>query len=87
MLVAETKVTSYHELLIYFFKDDIKDKIVKSVFITACIAFFVLIGFSRIYLNAHWFSDVIAGFSLAIFWLTLFILLFRFLAIKETKFL
>jgi membrane-associated phospholipid phosphatase len=33
------------------------------------IATIVLIGFGRIYLNVHWFSDVVAGFLLGAFWL------------------
>jgi membrane-associated phospholipid phosphatase len=33
------------------------------------IAMIVLIGFGRIYLNVHWFSDVVAGFLLGVFWL------------------
>jgi membrane-associated phospholipid phosphatase len=33
------------------------------------IAMIVLIGFGRIYLNVHWFSDVVGGFLLGAFWL------------------
>ena len=62
--------------LIYCFKDDIKNKILKIMFITINIILFFLIGFSRIYLDAHWFSDVLAGFSLGLFWLSLIILVF-----------
>jgi membrane-associated phospholipid phosphatase len=31
------------------------------------------VGLSRIFLRAHWFSDVIAGFAIGVFWLTLWI--------------
>jgi undecaprenyl-diphosphatase len=31
----------------------------------------VAIGFSRMYLRAHWFSDVVGGFALGTFWLGL----------------
>lgn len=31
----------------------------------------LLIALSRVYLGAHWFSDVLAGLSLGIFWVTL----------------
>ncbi len=49
-------------LLIYFFKDEIRNKRARLVFIFANIFLILLIGFSRIYLNIHWFTDVIAGY-------------------------
>jgi membrane protein DedA with SNARE-associated domain/membrane-associated phospholipid phosphatase len=70
----------FFSLLIYFFKDDINNKIIKYLFIFGNIFIFMLIGFSRIYLNVHWFSDVIAGFSLGLFWTTLIILIFKYTA-------
>ncbi|HED06308.1 MAG TPA: phosphatase PAP2 family protein [Ignavibacteria bacterium] len=70
-------------LLAYAFKDDIKNKIVRILFMFGVLAVPVLIGISRVYLNVHWFSDVIAGFALGMFWLTLLVLVFRF--ITSTK--
>jgi len=67
----------FFSVLLYSFKDDIKKPIFKRLFITGNILLFILIGFSRIYLNVHWFSDVVAGFSLGLFWLTLLILVFK----------
>jgi undecaprenyl-diphosphatase len=69
--------TIFFSLLLYTFKDDIKNPIYKFLFVFGCITLFILIGFSRIYLNVHWFSDVIAGYSLGLFWLTLLILTFK----------
>jgi membrane-associated phospholipid phosphatase len=41
----------------------------RIVAVTLMIATVLAIGFSRIYLRAHWFSDVIAGWSIGIAWL------------------
>jgi undecaprenyl-diphosphatase len=75
-----TMATIFFFLLMYSFKDDIKNKLLKILFIAATAALFILIGFSRVYLNVHWLSDVIAGFALGLFWLTLLILLFKYAA-------
>jgi membrane-associated phospholipid phosphatase len=56
----------FFSLLIYFFKDEIKNKILKIIVISMGILLMVLIGFSRIYLHAHWISDVFAGYCLGI---------------------
>ncbi|MCW4025202.1 MAG: VTT domain-containing protein [Candidatus Bathyarchaeota archaeon] len=40
-----------------------------------------VVGFDRIYLNVHWFSDVLGGCLLGIFWLTVSILIFTLLTI------
>jgi undecaprenyl-diphosphatase len=67
----------FFSLLLYSFKDDIENKYTRALFVAANIGIFLLIGFSRIYLNVHYLSDVIAGFSFGLFWLTLLILFFK----------
>lgn len=74
-----TMATIFFALLLYAFKDDIKNTVLKTLFISSAILTFLLVGFSRVYLNVHWLSDVLAGFALGLFWLTLLILIFTFI--------
>lgn len=64
-------------LLIYCFKDEIKSLIWRRLFVALNIFLFLMVGFSRVYLEVHWVSDVLAGFVLGIFWLSLLILALR----------
>ncbi|MDO8592809.1 MAG: bifunctional DedA family/phosphatase PAP2 family protein [bacterium] len=64
-------------LLILLFGEKINKFWLKNLFIAMGLTLILLTGFSRIYLKVHYFSDVLAGFALGLFWLTLLILLFR----------
>jgi len=80
-----TMAIIFFSLLLYSFKDDIKNKALKNIFIASNIIFFLIIGLSRVYLNVHWFSDVLAGFGLGLFWLTLLILIFKIIIASSNK--
>lgn len=67
----------FFALLIYSFKDSFKSKLAKDIFVTANVVILLLGSLSRVYLKVHWLSDVIAGFALGLFWLTLLILIFK----------
>jgi membrane protein DedA with SNARE-associated domain/membrane-associated phospholipid phosphatase len=67
----------FFSVVLYSFKNEIKGTIGRASYIITGIILTLLIGFSRIYLGVHWFSDIVAGFALGMFWLTLLILLFR----------
>jgi undecaprenyl-diphosphatase len=64
-------------LLIYFYKDEIKSKVRKNWFIVVNIFLILFIGFSRVYINAHWFSDVLGGFALGFFVLNIILFIFE----------
>ncbi len=67
--------------LIYVFGSRIQNRISREVFGISSLLLFLLVGFSRVYLNVHWVSDVIAGFALGAFWLTSLILFFKFVGV------
>jgi membrane-associated phospholipid phosphatase len=62
---------TFYGLLILLVWENITDRFRKWLIISLLIVLILLIGFSRIYLRLHYFSDVIAGFSAGIIWLTL----------------
>lgn len=65
-----TLAMAFFGVLIYLFKDEIKNKTLKYSFITANILLIILISFSRIYLNVHWLTDVLAGLTLGLICIT-----------------
>lgn len=70
----------FFSLAIFLFYEKIKNKLLKILFVFGNLFLIALAGFSRIYLKAHWFSDVIAGFALGLFWFSFLILLFAVFA-------
>lgn len=59
----------FYSLLIIIFKDDFKNITLKYIFIALNLLLIMLIGFSRIYLQVHWVSDVIGGYMIGLGWL------------------
>ena len=80
-----TLAVIFFGLLVYFFKDQIHSKISRRIFILVCVIATFAVCISRLYLNVHWLSDVLAGMALGVFWLTLYIVLFHFFTSLSPK--
>ncbi|MFZ4648363.1 MAG: phosphatase PAP2 family protein [Patescibacteria group bacterium] len=55
--------------VIYYFWKRTKSRAMKSVILAIGILFILAIGFSRIYLGVHFFSDILGGYLLGLIWL------------------
>ena len=64
---------AYFGFMAYLIYKNISNVFLKIIFIMLFILLSIVIGFSRIYLGVHYFSDVLGGFLLSIFYLSLFI--------------
>jgi membrane-associated phospholipid phosphatase len=62
---------SFYGLLIFLVWENVSNQVWKWILSILLLVFILLIGFSRIYLRLHYFSDVIAGFAAGIIWLSL----------------
>ena len=62
---------SFYGLIIFLVWENITNRCWKWFLTTLLLLFILLIGFSRIYLRLHYFSDVMAGFAAGIIWLSL----------------
>lgn len=61
----------FYGVLVYVCNYYIQNKTLKYLVSTLLIITIFLIGFSRIYINVHYLTDVIAGFSIGVIWLFL----------------
>jgi membrane-associated phospholipid phosphatase len=72
-------------LLTYLAWQHWKSPTAKTVTSALSIATISIVAFDRIYLNVHWFSDVVGGCLLGLFWLTFVLWVFRYIE-KTRKF-
>lgn len=70
-----TSTMVFFGILTYFVWQQRKSTKAKALSTTLYTAIEALVGFSRVYLNVHWLSDIIGGYLLGAFWLMLLILL------------
>ncbi len=80
-----TLSTIFFLLMLYFFGEKITSKIYRRVFYGLLILAILGISFSRLYLDVHWLSDVLAGWALGIFWVTFSIILLQWIKLIQQK--
>lgn len=69
---GHTTMATVLTLSLYFiFAKKVPAGLPRILLLIVCIVWPVVIAFTRIYLNVHWFSDVLGGFSLGLFWVML----------------
>ena len=72
-----TIATIFFLMLIFTFRKEIKDQTGRTIFTVLSIILAITIGLSRIYLGVHWISDVLGGFALGIFWVSVIVLVIK----------
>jgi len=50
-----------------------------------CSGVILSIGFSRLYEDEHWLTDVLGGYLSGVLWLSLFIFLYRWIGERRAK--
>jgi undecaprenyl-diphosphatase len=57
----------------------------RAIVVAGCTLMVALVGFSRIYLGAHYLSDVLAAVSMSIVWLVIVLIAVRGIAHRQTR--
>ena len=74
---GHTTMATVLALSLYFiFRKRVSDGLPRVLLLLAAILWPVTIAFTRVYLNVHWASDVLAGLGLGLFWVTLICMLY-----------
>lgn len=75
---GHTTLATATSLVLYFiFIRRLHSKILKILLFIICLVWPLLIAASRVYLDVHWLSDVLAGLGLGVFWVTLLTFFFQ----------
>jgi undecaprenyl-diphosphatase len=64
---------AFYGLITFFLFESLKKKYLKTLIVIFGLVLIILIGSSRIYLGAHWPSDVLASYTSGLAWLSFII--------------
>ncbi len=68
---------SLYGFLLFIAYTQLKKGVFRNISISFCFLAIFLMGLSRIYLGAHWFSDVLGAYLLGFVWLSFMILIYQ----------
>jgi len=77
-----TMATAMAVAVYFIFSKKVNKPGMRVFLLTICSIWIMMIAFSRVYLDVHWLSDVLAGIGLGLFWVTLVVVIKRFMAMK-----
>ncbi len=81
---GHTTVATATSLAIYFiFVKKLHSETLKILLLFICFFWPLMIAASRVYLDVHWLSDVLAGLGLGVFWVTLLTFFFKKNEVKK----
>lgn len=71
------EAVSLYGFLLYIAYTQLKNNIIRKLIIAICALAIILMGFSRIYLGAHWFSDVLGAYLIGFVWLSFVVFVYQ----------
>jgi membrane-associated phospholipid phosphatase len=63
----------------------VKNKMLKRIGLAVCLFLIILVGPSRMYLGAHWLSDVTGGYFIGLLWLIISVYVYGYWKAKNEK--
>ena len=76
-------VVAFYGLLLYIFLPRVTESSWRIYFAAAVLVIFVLTGLNRLYLNVHFFTDILAGYGLGLAWTVLAFVLVDWCFVKQ----
>lgn len=76
---------SFYGFLFFLVYANLSKNFLKQILLIFLFLMIILIGPSRIYVGAHWFSDVLGAYLIGFLWLSFVILLYNHLHNKKAK--
>ena len=74
---------AFYGFVIYLISKKVKLSVCKNIIIGILVLLIILVGFSRIYLGVHHFSDIIGGYIISLAYLLIYIKLDKKLGVKS----